>query len=129
VDLVRRAFAVMSAGGDPEGMAALAGYWHPDIQYREDPMFPGSSTFHGLDAVTGRFAEYLEVLGSTTIEVESLQAGDDCVLALWSLTGETDRGVPFEQPWAWVVRFRDGLIADIGAFMDREAARTAAGLT
>jgi ketosteroid isomerase-like protein len=127
VQLVRRAFDLMGRNAEVGALAQLADIWHPEIVYVEDPLFPGSSTYHGLDAVGARFAEYLEVLGSATVAVESVEVGGRGVLALWALTGATDRGVPFEQSWAWVVGIRDGLISEIRAHMDRNAARAEAG--
>jgi ketosteroid isomerase-like protein len=125
VELVRETFRRW----DGNGLDGFAGdLWHSEAEYREDPMFPGSGTYRGQEAVRARFTEYLEVLGEPALEVESVEAGTAAVLALWGITGRTERGVPFEQRWAWVVRIRDGRISEVQAYIDRDAARADAGL-
>src|SRR3954454_1622216 len=76
VELVRRAF-------EADLQEAAATYWHPEIEYVEDPRLPGASSYHGRDQVLRCWQGYLEVLGdekdiSATVE-EVADAGERLV--------------------------------------------------
>ncbi|MDQ3571412.1 MAG: nuclear transport factor 2 family protein [Actinomycetota bacterium] len=53
-----------------EGMAEK--FWHPEIEYREDPIWPEASTFRGADEVLGAFKGYEEVMGAYQVTVEHI---------------------------------------------------------
>jgi ketosteroid isomerase-like protein len=126
VELVRRAFQV----GDLAKMAAA--FWHPEIEYVEDPRFPGASLHKGRDAVVRCFRSYLEVLGdeddiAMTLE-EVFDAGEQQVpLVRFRGHARTSR-VPFEHLWGYVVEVRDERIAYLRAYYEPAEAIEAAGL-
>jgi ketosteroid isomerase-like protein len=103
--------------------------WHPEVEYVEDPSWPGSGTYRGADRVGARFSEYLEILGEVAVEVEEVrEVADDLVLSIWRMRGKTTTGYPYEQEWAWLWTFADGRIIRWQAFLDNEAALEAAGV-
>jgi hypothetical protein len=60
VEVVRRAFEGAGTRGLQETAQA---YWHPEVEYVEDPRWPGASTYNGRDAVLRCFQAYMEALG------------------------------------------------------------------
>ena len=104
-------------------------WWDPEIEYVEDPRWPGSSTYRGLDEVIAAWNAYLEILGSTELSVERIvDAGDD-VVALVRVSGVSKGAdVPFDHLWAYVCRLRDGKLAYQRAYWDPDEALAAAGV-
>jgi len=104
-------------------------WWDPEIQYVEDPRWPGSSSYRGLDQVIAAWNAYLEILGSTELSVERIvDAGDD-VVALVRVSGVSKGAdVPFDHLWAYVCRLRDGKLAYQRAYWDPDEALAAAGV-
>ena len=101
--------------------------WYPEVEYVEDPRWPGSGSYRGIEAVTARFAEYLEILGAVEIDVDDVRGvTDDTVISIWRSRGRTATGFPYEQEWAWLWTFRDGQVVRWQAFLDKEAALEAA---
>ena len=104
-------------------------FFHPDIEYREDPSWPGSGSYTGRDTVLERFREYAELMDFSGAEVEDLFDGDDVLVAFFRMKGSgSGSGGPFDQAWAWVIEMEDGYIRRLAAFLDREEALRAAGL-
>ena len=104
-------------------------WWDPEIEYVEDPRWPGSSTYRGLDEVIAAWNAYLEILGSTELSVERIvDAGDD-VVPLVRVSGVSKGAdVPFDHLWAYVCRLRDGKLAYQRAYWDPDEALAAAGV-
>lgn len=127
VDLVRRAFG----GGDLSQMAEA--YWHPEIEYTEDPRFPGASTYRGRDAVVGVFRSYMEILGDEdeiAVTVEDVFDAGDRQVTLVRFRGQTRAsGIPFEHLWGYVVEVSADRIASFRAYYEPEEALEAAGLS
>src|SRR5213595_3873839 len=59
-ETVRRAFEAGAALGVAEGAER---FWHPEVEYVEDPRWPGASRYKGRDAVLRCFQAYMEALG------------------------------------------------------------------
>jgi ketosteroid isomerase-like protein len=105
------------------GLNGLADTWHEDVVYEEDPLFPGSSTYRGREAVLARFREYEEQLGPSDVMIEEIVERPDGAVVVWRHSGTTPAsGVPFEQRWAWVVQALDGKAIHIRAHLDPEEA-------
>jgi ketosteroid isomerase-like protein len=126
VELVRRAFQV----GDLAKTAEA--YWHPEIEYVEDPRLPGASSYNGRDAVVRCWRSYLDVLGDEddiAITVEDvLDVGERQVpLVRFRGHARTSR-VPFEHLWGYVVEVREERIAYLRAYYEPGEALEAAGL-
>jgi ketosteroid isomerase-like protein len=131
-DIVRGAFGAISAGvrASREERARLADRWfHPEIEYAEDPSWPGSTSYRGRDTVREAFAEYGEVLGAR-LTVEELREGSNGIFALVRYEG-TSTGVdlPFDQLWGYHCRVRDGKLAYFRAYFDVDEAMRDAGVS
>jgi ketosteroid isomerase-like protein len=101
------------------GIDALAEIWDPHLVYEEDPLWPGTGTYHGRDAVVARFREYEEQIGRGESTIERIVERPDGVVVIFRYTGVTPgAGVPFEHLWAWVVQMRDGKATHIRAYVD-----------
>src|SRR3954468_8289226 len=102
-EVVRRAFEGAGARGLEES-AEL--YWHPEIEYVEDPRWPGASRYSGRDAVLRCFQAYMEFLGREedwTVTVERIVDGGARQAALVRFKSQASAsGVPNEHLWAYV---------------------------
>jgi ketosteroid isomerase-like protein len=104
-------------------------WWHPDIEYVEDPSWPGSATYRGRETVRRTFEAYTEILGAT-LRVEDVRVGTDGVFALVRYTGSsTGADVPFDQLWGYHCRIRDGQLGYFRAYFDADEAMRDAGVT
>jgi len=102
-------------------------WWHPEIEYVEDPRWPGSSTYRGRDEVIDAWNGYLEVLGSTEMTVERIiDAGEEAVALVRVCGVSKGADVPFEHLWAYVCRVRDGQLVYQRAYWDTQEALDAA---
>ena len=126
VELVRKAF-----GG---GLAETAQtYWHPQIEYVEDPRLPGAATYKGRDVVLRCWRGYLEVLGAEddiAVTVEDVFDAGDRQVPLVRFRGQASTSrVPFDHVWGYVVEVREGRIAYLRAYYQPQDALEAAGLS
>jgi hypothetical protein len=103
--------------------------WHPEIEYVEDPRWPGSGTYRGPEAIEARFAEYLEVFGAVDVSVRELLDAGEAVVSIFHAQGASARtGLPFEHEWAYVWTFRDGRVVEWRAYFEKDEALEAVGL-
>ena len=59
VEMVRKAF-----GAGPEAIRETAqAYWDPEVEYVEDPRWPGASRYNGRDEVLRCWEAYIDALG------------------------------------------------------------------
>lgn len=125
VEFVRNAF---EAAGE-RGLADMARtYWHPDVEYVEDPRWPGSSCYRGRDAVLRCFQAYMEALGEdAALTVERVFDAGQHQVAFARVQGRSASGVPHEHLWAYLVEVREGRVAYFRAFYEPEEALAAAG--
>src|SRR5918911_1767778 len=109
---------------DAERWADASRLWDPDIEYQEDPGWPGATTVRGREAVVARFLEYAEYMGEASVEVlDVLDAGGDQVVLLTRISGEAvASGAPWEYAWAYLATIRDGRAVRVRAFLDAAAA-------
>jgi ketosteroid isomerase-like protein len=125
VELVRRAFSV----GLEE---AAARWWHPEIEYVEDPKLPGASSYRGRDETLRAWRGYLDVLGEQSrieVEVEDVRDAGDRVVPFVRFRGEAPgSGLPFDHVWGYVAEVRDERIAYLRAYYTPREALEAAGL-
>jgi len=102
---------------------------HPDVKYVEDPRWPGSGVYSGLEAIRARFAEYLDIFGAIEVTLqETLDRGDLVVLVFVSRGESVQTGLPFEHEWAYLLTFRDGRIVEWRAYFEKAEALEAVGL-
>jgi ketosteroid isomerase-like protein len=129
VEVVRRAFE----GAGARGLEASAEtYWHPEVEYVEDPRWPGASTYKGRDAVLRCFRGYMEALGreedlAVTVE-RVVDAGERQVPFVRVQSRASTSGVPHEHLWGYVVAVREERIAYFRAYYEPAEALEAVGL-
>jgi ketosteroid isomerase-like protein len=129
-ELVRKAFE--GAGG--RGLQETAeAYWHPEVEYVEDPRWPGASRYKGRDAVLRCFQAYMEALGreeDLAVTVERVfDAGDRQVPFVRVQGRGLTSGAPHEHLWGYVVEVRDERIFYFRAYYEPTEALEAAGLS
>ena len=93
-----------------------------------DALDPGE--YRGMAAVTAAWRTWLQAWDGFSIEAEDVVAGSDgryVVMQLFRGKGKTS-GLESEERSAAVVTMRDGLIARMEGFWDRDAALQAAGV-
>ena len=124
----RHAWEAFVAVSAPENIGGLDG-WDPDVEYVEDPRWPGAGSFRGQEAVGARFREYLEDLGGAIprLVVEDVRETPGGLVSLIRVSGSTPRGLPYDHLWAYRFRMREGRIVWFRAFVDPDEAMTAAG--
>lgn len=127
VEIVRRAFV-------NRGLRDTAqAYWHPQIEYVEDPRFPGASSYTGRDEVLRCWLGYLDAMGDeddTIAVVERVfDAGDRQVPFVRFQGHARGSGVPFDHMWGYVVKVKAGQLSYIRAYFEPEEALKAAGLS
>jgi ketosteroid isomerase-like protein len=127
VQIVRKAFANRALQETAEA------FWHPRIEYIEDPRFPGASSYVGREAVVRRWLDYLEAMGdetTTTVVVEDVFDAGERQVAFVRFQGRTaGSGIPFDHLWGYVVEVEDGQLAYIHAYHEPAEALEAAGLS
>ena len=118
-ELIRHTFDVFNEHGFD---SSVAEFWHPDAVYHEAPDVPGAGTFRGRAAVLERFAEYVDLLGTTRAEVERVATRGDTVAWTVRFTGRSSEGVPNSHTWGYVSRIVDGLVTETQAYYHAEDA-------
>jgi ketosteroid isomerase-like protein len=130
VEFIRRAFE--EQGIRPLDETAEM-FWHPDVEYVEDPRWPGASTYKGRDAVRRCFERYLEALGPLedfTITVERVfEASGGRLVPFIRYRGRaSSSGAPHEHLWGYVVEVSEGRIIYFRAYYEPDEALEAVGV-
>jgi ketosteroid isomerase-like protein len=127
VEAGRRAWEAFASLTIPEDIGMLAAGWDPDVEYVEDPKWPGAMSFHGFEAVGARFREYVDDLGSDAeLLLEDVRETPGGLVSLVRVRGRSTSGVPFDHLWAYRFRMRDGRIVWFRAHLDPDEALRAA---
>ena len=123
-DQIRAAYAAFGTGGRLDSE-----FVHPDLEWHNDPEFPGASVHRGIDAVRRDLARQREAWGEARYEpVETIRLdGKILVLVDVQVTGKAS-GAPVSLEGAHVLTLRSGRVAKVQAFTDRPRALAAAGL-
>jgi ketosteroid isomerase-like protein len=130
LEAARRVWELFSEGAGSETPASDT-VWSdlasPELEYREDPQWPGSGVYRGQEAIQARFEEYHEILGPTEVTLRDIKARGDVVVVVFDTHGnsrETD--LPFEHEWAYVWTFNKGRLTEWQAYYATDAALTPA---
>ena len=115
---------------DPESRAVVFESVDEEIEFREDPRFPESGVYHGVDAARRYFEQFTDSFDEFLLEdLEYVPVDDERVLVQFRLRMRgKGSGAPAEALPGWVWTVRDGKGVKIEAFLDRAEARSAAGL-
>lgn len=127
-DLARRFSEALSSAAINEDTWAVAAQelLHPDIEYHEDPRWPGATVYRGVPAVVACFASYRDVMGRATLDLTSVEEVDGWALATFDVAVMPHGSAPVPQEWSYLMRFEDGLLREWRAFVDRADALQAA---
>jgi ketosteroid isomerase-like protein len=129
VELVRRAFQTGERGLEETAEQ----YWHPEVEYVEDPRWPGASRYKGRDAVLRCFQNYTDALGheddiEVTVE-RVLDAGERQVPFVRVKSRASTSGVPHEHLWGYVVKVAGERVIYFRAYYEPSEALEALGLS
>lgn len=126
VEIVRRIGHAFEAGD----FAALGELCHPEVEWHEDPSFPEADVYRGIEAIAAYSKSFSSEFAEIHYEIVDLIDENDQVLAHMRITG-TGRtsGAAFEMAGWWLYEFHDGKAVHCHAYLRREAALEAAGLS
>ena len=128
VETVRRVTAVMDAEGFEAALPVFLKAAHPDLEWREDPAWPGSATYRGVEQVRHVILDRMDTLDFDQ-QTEDLIGVDDKVVALvrWVGRGKAS-GAQGEISMAMVWTVREQAITSLEFYLDRAQALEAVGL-
>jgi ketosteroid isomerase-like protein len=112
--------------GDDEGVLAL---YAEDAVQQTGPHWPEQATYTGHAEIRASMEEWQAMWETTKLAVESLEEkGDDKVVAVgaWHIRGRAS-GIEGEMPLFILFTVRDGRVARLEWFEDRDSAVAAAG--
>ena len=105
-------------------------HWHEDAEYQAAREDPDSATHRGIEAIRLQFARWHEAYPDLRVEVLDAWAKGDAVVAWVHFIGHgAGSGVPIDMQLAHVYTLRDGKIASIVEYFDRDEAFEVAGLS
>jgi len=126
VDIGRR----FAAAFQRDGVKALAEFCDPDVEWHEDPSFPESDVYRGVEAVTAYGEQFFSEFSEIHYEIGEIVADskDHVVFELKVRGVGRTSGAAFELPACWAMTFREGRILRCYAYLDRNRALEAVGL-
>jgi ketosteroid isomerase-like protein len=128
VEIVRRVIDVMDAEGFEAALPVFLEVAHSDVEWREDPAWPGSSAYRGVEQVRQVILDRMDTLDFDQ-QTEDLISVDDKVVALvrWIGRGKAS-GAQGEISMAMVWTVREQAITSVEFYLDRAQALEAVGL-
>ncbi|WP_342235438.1 nuclear transport factor 2 family protein [Inquilinus sp. OTU3971] len=115
MQLLERMFAVEMAflNAETEDLEALAVAFHPDVVVHEPSSLPYAGDWRGLAGVGALFRRMREVWSDIGVErMEAVRAGDTVLMTCTLHLTARRSGEAVSQPFAEVLRFRDGRLTD-----------------
>jgi uncharacterized protein len=123
LDTVRRAYDAFARGD----MAALQELLSADIEWRTTPDVPFLGNYRGIDEFLAAMNEWTEPFDELTTTVEEISDMGDCAIVRHRMRGRgTDSGAETDLVLWQVVTVRDGQLATMYDFNNREEALAAA---
>jgi ketosteroid isomerase-like protein len=128
VEVVRRVTDLMDAEGFEAALPIFLKAAHPDVEWREDPAWPGFATYRGIELVRQVILDRMATLDFDQ-QTEELIGVDDKVVVLvrWVGRGKAS-GAEGEISMAMVWTVREQAITRVEFFLDRAQALAAVGL-
>jgi ketosteroid isomerase-like protein len=125
VEVVRKAWEAVNRGD----IDASFKHWAPDSVFDVSRAFgPVHGTYYGLDQIRQAFEEFFGPWESFRIELDELiDAGEDVVASVTGYFRGRD-GIEARTRTAFVWTIRDGAIAHVRFYQERQEALEAAGL-
>jgi ketosteroid isomerase-like protein len=127
VEVVRSAFLALA----DRGFDGLAEFLHPEINWRAMEGAPDDvGEMLGTEAARRYVEDWFETFDDfTTIPEELIDAGEGCVVGVLHVLGRAKlSGITTELRYAALYTLRDGKVARIREYADRQEALDAAGL-
>ncbi len=101
----------------------------PDVEYREDPSWPGAATYTGHEAVTAIFADYAVVLGLEPPDIlEVVEGREGVAVAVRVDATSPDSAEPVPHTWGYLFRVQGERVSAFWAYVDSDEAFAAAGI-
>ena len=125
-DVVREQFAALERGG----LDAVAGYWHPDIEWRAvEGAADDVGPIRGQEALRRYYEDWVDSLEDlrSTVEEVLAEAGERVAVAVRNSGRGRASGVQIEGRYYVACTVRDGRIASGREFETREQAIEAVG--
>jgi len=128
VEVVRRVTDVMDGEGFEAALPVFLEAAHPEVEWREDPAWPGAATYRGIEEVRQLILDRMSTLDLEQ-QTEDLIGVDDKVVVLvrWVGRGKAS-GAQGEISMAMLWTLREQAITRIEFFLDRAQALEAVGL-
>ena len=128
VEVVRRVIDVMDAEGFEAALPVFLEAAHPDVEWREDPAWPGAAHYRGVEEVRQVILDRMDTLDFDQRTEDLIDAGDKVVaLVRWVGRGKTS-GAQGEMSMAMVWTVREQAITSLEFFLDTAQALEAAGV-
>ena len=128
VEVVRRVTDVMDAEGFEAALPIFLKAAHPDVEWREDPAWPGSASYRGIEQVRQVILDRMATLDFDQQTDELIDVDDKVVLMVrWVGRGKAS-GAQGEISMAMVWTVREQAITRVEFFLDRARALEAVGL-
>jgi ketosteroid isomerase-like protein len=125
VEIVRRMAEAFNSGG----LDAARRYYHPEIEWHEDPSFPESGVYRGVEAVIAYNQQFLSEFEAIRYEGEPVASAGEHVVSNMRIAGSGKiSGAGFELSAWWAFTVRDGKVVRVYAYLDKDAALEAVGL-
>ena len=126
VELIQRANEVFNEAG--MGADETLSFFAADAVFEEPPEQPSPTVAEGRDAIGRVFGQFDEAWEEHRSEVEEIRVLDDERLLVLSIEHFRDRdGIEIAQPCGTLFTLREGKIARMRSFWERENAFAAAG--
>jgi ketosteroid isomerase-like protein len=128
IEVVRRVTDVMDAEGFEAALPVFLEAAHPEVEWQEDPAWPGSATYRGIEQVREVILDRMGILDFDQRTEDLIDVGDKVVvLVRWVGRGKAS-GAQGEISMAMVWTVRERAITRVEFFLDRAEALEAAGL-
>src|SRR5512132_1174371 len=128
VEVVRRVTDLMDAQGFEAALPIFLKAAHPDVEWREDPAWPGSATYRGVEQVRQVILDRMATLDFDQQTEDLIDVdGKVVVLVRWVGRGKAS-GAQAEISMAMVWTVRERSITRVEFFLDRARALEAVGL-
>ncbi len=125
IEKVRRGIEAWNRGDRAEALA----YYAPEAEWHTSGEFADQGVYRGHAGIERLWTELEEDMEELNLSVSDIRAVGDKVLVAGSMRGRGKQSkAGFEQPWWYVVTFRDGLTVRVEAYVDPTPALEAAGL-
>jgi uncharacterized protein len=122
-ETIRESYEALNRGDVDGALEAL----HDDVEWHESRELPETGSYHGLAAVRGLLAQFLESWNELHQEVEEvIEAGPKLVACLHLSAKGRESGATVDARYAHVWTMREGKAARVDAYYDREEALAAA---